>query len=450
MIKFPIQKKKPTVNLQIILLGLNWYRPKDPRIPLGSAMIASYLHKYVEFSDFGGLHLLNYDVRDNLSTALHEVLEFHPQILGIGVYVWNVTETKKILKGLRKLGFQGKIVLGGPEITYSDSNLPNEFPEADYFVKGDGELAFLNIVLYEAGLIQTLGNGIFQKFSREFDGYCSIPSSEFISPFRNESIAKWLIGNVEKGFTRWQTQRGCLYRCSFCAFPNGYKEMIEMNDDQIKKDLELFRQKGVKEVAVLDPIFFVHKDRAKKILSMIKEICPSIRFEIQTKLEHLDKNLLEMIRDLNIVLECGIQTLDSIVQKEIKRVNNKERITENLQRLVDKNVPFEVHLIYGLPYQSFQSLLLDFTFLLQFTDNIRLFPLIRLKGTALDLSIENEDDFVFSPILPREVIKTKWMDQTTIYRIKKYGVAYLKELCASSINEIPLAKNGEANSTKKY
>ena len=450
MISLDILDNRPSIDFNIALLGLNWYREKDPRTPLGLATIATYLSLHVKFSDDPRLYFLNYDVRDNLSDALHEILEINPRILGIGVYVWNTKQTGEILQGLRKLGYAGVIVLGGPEITYGDHKLKEEYPEANYFIRGDGEKAFLNVVLYEAKLADKLDSGIFTHESETFEDFATINNTLMISPFHNPEISSTLFGREEEGFIRWQTQRGCLYRCSFCSFPNGYNRMYEMSLDRIRMDLELFSRRNVKEVAVLDPIFFVHKDRAKKILSMIREICPSTRFEIQTKLEHLDDDLIEMISDLNIMLECGIQTLDSIVQKEIKRRNNKERIAKILRRLVNMKVPFEVHLIYGLPKQTLQSLLRDFSFLQQFTDNIQLFPLIRLKGTGLDLSIRDEDDFVFSPIFPREVIKTRWMDQTIIYRIKREGISYLKELCASSINEIPLAKDGVANSEGNY
>ena len=450
MIALNVLNNHPPINFNIALLGLNWYREKDPRTPLGLATIGAYLSQHVKFKDGTRLYFLNYDVRDNLSDALHEILEINPRIVGIGVYVWNTKQTREILQGLRKIGYIGVIVLGGPEITYGDHRLKEEYPEANYFIKGDGEKAFLNVALYEAELADKLDSGIFTHESETFDDFATINDALMISPFHNPEISDTLFGRREEGFIRWQTQRGCLYRCSFCSFPNGYNRMYEMSLDRIRMDLELFSQRNVKEVAVLDPIFFVHKDRAKKILSMIREICPSTRFEIQTKLEHLDDDLIEMISDLNIMLECGIQTLDPIVQKEIKRRNNKERIAKILQRLVDMKVPFEVHLIYGLPKQTLQSLLRDFSFLQQFTDNIRLFPLIRLKGTGLDHSIRNENDLVFSPIFPREVIKTRWMDQSLIYKIKRKGVSYLKELCASSIDEIPLAKDGVTNSEGNY
>ncbi len=434
MISLPILKNKIIVNFNITLIGLNWYRSKDPRTPLGLAMIGAYLLDRIDFLENYSMKFFNYNIRDNLSFVVHEIIENNPKIIGIGVYVWNIKEVKDVIYALRIMGFTGKIILGGPEITYGNHKLKTEYPNVDYFVKGDGENAFLNIVLYEAGMIDTLGEGIFTKNSINFDGFATIPDSDFISPFQNKLIQNSLIGENNDKFTRWQTQRGCLYRCSYCAFPNGYNRMIEMEMERIENDLRFFASQGVKEVAVLDPIFFVHKERAKQILKLIKLICPDIRFEIQTRLEHLDDELLNMISDLNIALECGVQTLDPIVQREIKRISNRDTIKEKLEKINNYGIEFEVHLIYGLPKQTLDSLVKDYCFLSKYAKTIKLFPLNRLKGTGLDISIKDNTELQFSPIFPKEIIRTIWMDQSIILNIKKYGHSFLDNFCTYYID----------------
>ncbi len=441
MLELKMLMRKNEIRINIVLLGINWYRPKDPRTPLGLAMIGAYLLDHVKFQKGKSLHFLNYDVRENLSDALHEILEINPKILGIGVYVWNINEIKQIISGLRKLGYSGIIVLGGPEITYGDYKLKTEFPEVDYFVKGDGEQAFLNIVLYEMKFNKTLSEGIFTQESTDFNSFARINDFDFISPFQNHKIREIILGNNKERFIRWQTQRGCKYKCAYCAFPNGHHKVIEMDLKKIEEDLKYFASREVKEVAVLDPIFFVHKERAMKILNLIEHICPNIRFEIQTRIEHLDDELLDKISRMgNIVLECGIQTLDNAVQREIRRVYQKNKIKEKLKKIKEYNIEFELHLIYGLPKQTFDSFLKDYKFLKQYTDNIKLFPLIRLRGTVLDHSIKDDNnDMIFSPIFPKEVIRTKWMDQNTILKIKKYGSKYLDQ----TLNHNSLPKDME-------
>ena len=204
-------------------------------------------------------------MRSNLGDIFNYILNESPKIIGI-VCVWNVEAAKERITGLRALGYSGKIVLGGPEISYGDDGLKGEFLEADYFVKGDGEKAFAQVIKHEANLLDSLSQGVFTHSDLDFTGSATVTYSEIISPFLDNAYLEELIGITEFGFTRWQSQRGCLYRCAFCAFPNGYDAFKEQDLEIIERELKVFKQREVKEVAVLDPIFFVHKDRAKSIL----------------------------------------------------------------------------------------------------------------------------------------------------------------------------------------
>ena len=174
--------QEPRINFDVILLSLNWYRPKDPRTPLGMAYIASYSNKYLSFTVEHKLVLLEFDVRDNLSTVIHSILIYNPKILGIGVYCWNVDATNKILTSLRGLGYQGIIVLGGPEITYGNNTLPVEYPQADYFVKGDGEQAFAEIVQAIAQNREPHMMGIFSKTDTNFQDLAELVSLDIVPP----------------------------------------------------------------------------------------------------------------------------------------------------------------------------------------------------------------------------------------------------------------------------
>lgn len=417
--------KKIIVDFNIALLSLNWYREKDPRTPLAIANIAAYLLENIGFEGNNDLNLLNYDVRENLSNAVHKIFQLSPKIIGISVYCWNLQYVKNLIFVIRYLGFDGKIVLGGPEITYGNADLKQEFPNADFFVRGDGEIAFTQIVemIIDDEVISI--PGIYSRCDNDFNGFARIISlDEAPSPFLNPKIRKFVIGNSDQGFIRWQTQRGCIYRCSFCAFPNGYRDFKHSDLPRIEQELLVFKKMGVKEVAVLDPIFFKDQRRGIRILELIEKICPEIRFEIQSRVEHINDEIIMKIQGLNIALEFGIQTLDPIVGREIKRLNNKIVVEKVLSELHDIGIEFECHLIYGLPMQTETSLTTDFESLRQYTDDVKLFPLVRLRGTALDLDLKNGKymgQMIFSPIFPFEVIETRWMTGKFILQIKNNG-----------------------------
>ena len=381
-------------------------------------MIATYFkRKSREEGLKARVDFLDVDVRDNISTVLHHVLVKQPDILGIGVYCWNVDVVRSLIKALRTLKFSGVIVLGGPEITYrTPMELRSDFEGVDYFIRGDGEQAFYCLVkslihgwtpIHE-GLIP----GMDLLVPIESHGLASI--DELTSPY--PELADVLIG---KGFARWQTQRGCSYRCSFCAFPNAGKTIKYLSLEEVRRDLETFKERGVKEVALLDPVFFLKKSRAVTILQLMKQIAPDIRYEIQTRLEHLDETVLAALEGINVVLEAGIQTLNQIVSRKIRRNAREDRLLQGLQLVKARQLKLEVHLIAGLPEQTFDSFMQDLIFLVTMgVPVIRTFPLSLLHGTELALDESFTKSCTFSPLFPREVIETPWMTREDLLFVK--------------------------------
>jgi hypothetical protein len=68
-------------------------------------------------------------------------------------------------------------------------------------------------------------------------------------------------------------------------------------------------------------------------LEAIRRIAPNTVFAIQTMIEHLDGESMDSINGMNIILECGIQTLDSKVQIEIRGINDVTKVENNLKLL---------------------------------------------------------------------------------------------------------------------
>lgn len=400
---------------RVLLLSLNWYRRKDPRTPLGVAYIYSELKR--RFNEYQvAVEFIESDVRSNLSNTLHRILLIDPDFLAIGVYAWNSLQVKLMIGSLRGLGYMGKVVLGGPEITYGQEELNHEYREADYFVKGFGEIAFSDLVEMLIEGTERNISGVYRR-GDEVGRSLGTPNLGLeASPFMRPELLPYISG---QGFLRWQSQMGCVFRCSFCAFRSPSGAYWETDMEMVRFELEQIRQLQIREVAVLDPVFFLNKNRAIEIVEMMRSETSDVNYSIQTRFEHLNDEIISRLEGMNIRLECGLQTLDPIVQKRIRRINNKERVSAAIRSLNQHMIEFEAHLIYGLPEQSTESFLGDVTFLRNSgLKKLRIFPLSRLKGTEIDLEGDSTG-LTFSPIFPREVVKTDWMSMGDIYILKE-------------------------------
>ena len=399
----------------VALLSLSWYRRKDPRLPLGMAYIYAGLKDAFSEGQLD-IKMIQRDVRENLTSAIHEILNINPIVLGVGVYAWNSASTKLIISSLRELGYNGIIVLGGPEITYGGNELNDEFSESQFFVKGFGELAFTEIIRHLKSGIWSYIPGVYKR-EEPIRNELADPSVDLrMSPFGRAELLKELVGD---NFARWQTQRGCVYRCTFCAFKMPNNGMAESDLKNVEFELRKIAEISPKNVAVLDPVFFLNGKRSASILEMMNEITPNTIYNLQTRFEHLSPQLIEKINPERFVLECGLQTLDYEVQRRIKRVNNRGKVKEVIESLNAKDIEFETHLIYGLPEQTLESFVSDITTLKEMgCAKLRIFPLSLLRGTEIEIDAHN-GEITFSPIFPKEVIRTKWMNLNQIYHIKE-------------------------------
>jgi len=412
---------------RVVLLSLNWWRPKDPRTPLGTAYLYSWIAS--KLRDWKGVRIgfADHHVTEGAAVAVEDVLSADPAVLGIGAYVWNFELVREVTASLRSRGFGGRIVLGGPEISYGGHELSEEYPFADYFVKGDGEAAFEEVIRAYLEQREPTGDGIFSRDSKEFDGQAHLPRGE--DPIQPQSLPELIPLIVKDGFTRIQFQRGCIYGCTFCAFPYPDRTFRSLNLSSLRRDLSNLRDAGVQTLAVLDPIFFVDKPRALSILDALHEELPNTRFEIQSRLEHLNEAIIGRLSTMDVLLECGVQTLDPNVQRIIKRGAGRGQVEAMLRLLHQMGIRFETHLIFGLPLQTTNSFLGDLDLLLNYEpERLRVFPLLDLKGT--ELSKETQAKFrgmmSFSTSFPRQVQSTLWMPAEEIATLKQMH-AFLEE-----------------------
>tara|TARA_B110000495_G_C22898724_1_gene524381 strand:+ start:58 stop:705 length:648 start_codon:yes stop_codon:yes gene_type:complete len=161
------------------------------------------------------------------------------------------------------------------------------------------------------------------------------------------------------------------------------------------KELALIQQKEISRVNVLDPVFNVGRDYLEIMNEIDRQNFNQTTFTFQTRPE-LIKNksgdeFLDLVERTSSYLEFGLQTVIEKEFKEINRPNNIKHLAHLFSHLNERNIGFEVSLIYGLPHQTLDSFKISVDFLLKNgCSKIFAFPLMLLKGTEL---YSQKDDF---------------------------------------------------------
>ncbi|RKH26849.1 radical SAM protein [Corallococcus sp. AB018] len=373
----------PPQARRVILVSIDWTRDKDPRLPLGHASIVAALRNAnVDVRAFSfAINRSDFNEERILWSILECIqgIESRDVDLGLGVYVWNDRVVKRLLGTLRRSGFEGRIILGGPQISYAGTGLEQLYPEADGFVRGYGEEAMVALV---ATPERIRFPGIHWAGEVDVGLQAQAKLESLASPFLCNVIEL----SVEQRFIRWETQRGCPFRCSFCQHREAGSRLRrrDLPMARLEKEIELFVRSGVDDIAVLDPLFNLG-DHALTVLRTFRRLGYRGRLSLQCHFSTLDDEFLHACEGLDVRLEFGLQTIHEKEARAVERVNHLEKVVEGIRKLHARSTPFEVSIIFGLPEQTLASFrqTIDFCLRRQ-VPVLKAFPLMLLRGTQLE------------------------------------------------------------------
>ena len=375
------------MSRNILLVEFPWGRDKDPRVPLGHASILAMLQAMPDIQCQSFVKPINApkfqldDVKKEILSKLSKLGENTD--IAIGVYVWCEDVIKSILTSLRSNNFEGRIILGGPQISYSESGLERIYPEADIFVRGYGEFALAELLTKSGKITHT---GVHFAGDHDLELQTVVDLDLCPSPWLNGVI------NLEhQPFVRWETQRGCQFNCGFCQHKEAGARLPKhkFHFNRIEKEIDLFCKSNVKDIAVLDPIFNSGK-QAVEILKQFHKNKFKGRLSLQCRAEMITDEFIHYASMLNVRLEFGLQTIHQNEGAAVNRKNNMKKVQENIIKVSDAGIEHEVSVIYGLPEQSLTSFIKTIEWcLFMKIPVIKAFPLMLLRGTDTEKKKHN-------------------------------------------------------------
>lgn len=367
---------------RLILPSLDWSRPKDPPISLGQGSLLANLKQ-------NNIKVKAHSWAVNHSGFIHdEVTSFIMQNadpttdVALGTFVWNEKAIQYILNDLKRFKFPGRIILGGPQISYVKKAVEKYYPQADIFIRGYAEDAIVKLIEANSKTFASI-KGVHYAGQSDLGISATADLETLPSPFLTGQIPA-------QRFIRWETQRGCPFRCAFCQHRESdvFTKRRQFSLSRIMTEIEwIARNPMIKEVAVLDPTFNSGPNYMEVINKLIDEKFRG-KISLQCRIEMLKEEFLNKIKLLNqtaeVILEFGLQTIHSEEQTIIDRPNNMRLIENMLKKVHSYNIKSEVSLIFGLPRQTIAS----FKQSIEFCERLKVpvihaFPLMLLRGTPL-------------------------------------------------------------------
>ena len=340
------------------------------------------------------------------------------QIIGLGVYIWNVTQSTELLRLLKATRPALKIVLGGPEVSH-ECDQQAIVQLADHVIMGWGDVSF-------AKLCRALLHGP-QPLMKVMVGE-QPPLDEIALPYGEYSA-----DDLAQRLLYVEASRGCPFKCEFCL--SSLDQTAWAFDlDRFLAALDALYQRGARNFKFVDRTFNLRIDASLRILQFCLDRLPPVgsgpsaddlflHFEVVP--DHLPDRLKAMIARFPsgvLQLEIGVQSFNLAVQQRISRQQDNDKTEANLRWLLAaSHAHLHCDLIFGLPGETLESFAAGFDRLHSIGPHeIQLGILKRLRGTPIARHTE-AFAMVYDPQPPYAVQQTGVVDADTVQRFTRFA-----------------------------
>ncbi len=326
-----------------------------------------------------------------------QITALRPDALSATCYLWNIERTLHLLKLLKNRLPGLKIVIGGPDIALKHPLLPEvndarhatidaRFP-ADTMVVGEGETVFPAVLRYfRSGRAPD-----FQGVSwRGTDGtFASGSRPRPVKPLQELLPAPDHPINRPDAFgmAYLETNRGCPMRCAFCCYNLRRSTTTSLPPDEVSVRIRILRERGAKEIRLVDPTFNAHP-RFDEILRVMtaENRDRSIAFFVELRADTLTDDQARRLAQAGVAeAEVGIQSTDPNVLKILHRPLHAGRVLRGIEALLRHDIKPTLDFMYALPAQDEQDIQRSLDWLTRFGDAIhpQFLPTLLLPGTEL-------------------------------------------------------------------
>lgn len=346
--------------------------------------------------------------------VVERILAYQPRIVGLGVYIWNVEESTKVVAMLKRVAPGIVVVLGGPEVSYETQEQPIA-QLADYVVTGWGEATFPQLcrqILHGPQPLMKVHAGV------------QLPMSEIRLPY-----ALYDDKDIAHRNLYVEASRGCPFKCEFCLSSLD-KTSWPFDLDLFLAELEALHARGARLFKFVDRTFNLNIKSSLRIMQFFLDKLAAhpedpvyAHFEVVP--DHLPDALKEAIRKFppgTLQLEIGIQTFNPEVQAIISRKQNDEKSAANIRWLVEEShAHLHVDLIAGLPGEDIESFARGFDRLVAINPHEIQFGILkRLRGTPVIRHTEAHK-LVFDPHPPYTILSTDRIDFPNMQRLVRFA-----------------------------
>lgn len=374
-----------------------------------SSLALRYLKAYGE-AHGQAYDIVEYTINMPVLHILSDITEHDIDILGFACYIWNIEMTLHVVDMVKAVRPDIKIVLGGPEVSFTADELLERCPNIDYIVQGEGEEAFHALVtalhLGNDGLDPVIpgvrgrrdGSILGSLEAVEVSDLSSIPF-----PYTEEDM-----DDLEHKIIYYESSRGCPFSCQYCL--SGNKNTVRFfPQERTLKELQWFIDHGVKQVKFVDRTFNCAPNHHRPLMEFMRDSDTDMNFHLEMEPELMtewETNILCETPPGRIQIEVGVQSTHKKTLDAINRYNDWPYIQKSIRPIIQAGrTHVHMDLIVGLPHEDFKRFGQSFNDLFSLQPHALQIGFLKLlKGSGVRRMREYK--YVADPLAPYEVLST--------------------------------------------
>lgn len=374
-----------------------------------SSLALRYLKAYGE-AHGQAYDIVEYTINMPVLHILSDITEHDIDILGFACYIWNIEMTLHVVDMVKAVRPDIKIVLGGPEVSFTADELLERCPNIDYIVQGEGEEAFHALVtalqLGNDGLDPVIpgvrgrrdGSILGSAEAVEVSDLSSIPF-----PYTEEDM-----DDLEHKIIYYESSRGCPFSCQYCL--SGNKNTVRFfPQERTLEELQWFIDHGVKQVKFVDRTFNCAPHHHRPLMEFMRDSDTDMNFHLEMEPELMtewETNILCETPPGRIQIEVGVQSTHKKTLDAINRYNDWPYIQKSIRPIIQAGrTHVHMDLIVGLPHEDFNRFGQSFNDLFSLQPHALQIGFLKLlKGSGVRRMREYK--YVSDPLAPYEVLST--------------------------------------------
>jgi radical SAM superfamily enzyme YgiQ (UPF0313 family) len=289
----PPSENMITTNIPSVVDEERGYNP-----PLGLLYVAGYAKTNSQHE----IQVLDCQVEEVSQAQVEErIRQIQPDVVGIQCLTFTIIDARMVAQAAKRANPRCKVVMGGPHVhIYARETL--SMPEVDFAVKGEGELAFTQLLSALEGQMpfdKVYGLAYRDIITGQIKDNPPAPPVEDLDglPYPARELTPinkyYSILARHNPITTMFTSRGCPYRCLFCDRPTMGRRFRSHSAAAVVNEMEACVKLGIREFFIYDDTFNVNRKRVFDICGEIKKRKMEIAFDIRARADRMDEEMLK-------------------------------------------------------------------------------------------------------------------------------------------------------------